>query len=96
MSTEVAKALSAQKTFFDALWGNRMNELQQDGKYKEMDLHEPPLADKRKPTEQLEPEEGEEKRSVIAPTTPIGPRPPSQASSGAAGSGSGTVRVAPY
>ena len=95
MSTEVAKALSAQKTFFDSLWDNRMNELQQDGRYKEMHLYEPPLAEKRKPAEQLEPEDVE-KKTEMAPKTPDVPRPVTQPSTGAAGSASGTARVNPY
>ena len=96
MAAEIAKALEAQKRVYDSICDHKMNELQQQGRYIEMDLTEPAVAEKRKPTEQLEPEGGTENLSVVAPVTPLGPRPPSQASSGGAGSASGTVRVNPY
>ena len=92
LSAVVAMALAEQKAHFDAEWDHRMHVMQQEAGMSPMDTKEPvPHKEKRKPSEQLEPAESEDREGLetrpsntTAPTTPPGIPPSSDTEARAA------------
>ena len=92
LSAVVARALADQKAHFDAEWDHQMNVMQQEAASLPMDTREPvPRKEKRKPSEQMEPAESDEREGLetrpsntAAPTTPPGIPPSSDTEARAA------------